>query len=122
MSVYQRGSTWEYCVTIKRQGRILARERKGGFASKRATIAAEAEARARMLAEPQREPGHALTFAELAQRVLVLHAGPHNKASETASKRSIFERHLVPAFGEMKLEDIGPKQIAEYTATKEKAG
>jgi integrase len=48
----------------------------------------------------------------------VLHAGVNNKASERASKRSIFTQHLVPHFGEMLLDEIGPRQIAAYKAEK----
>src|SRR5262249_38949999 len=42
----------------------------------------------------------------------------NNKASEQASKRSIFAQHLVPYFGDMALDEIGPRQIAAYKAAK----
>jgi integrase len=121
MSISKRGKSWSYNVTVRRKGVVLARERRGGYRTKGDAMAAEAEARGRLAAggERTREP---LTFAELAQEVLVLHAGPNNKKSEVASKKSIFTHHLVPAFGELKLEDIGPREIATFKADRIKAG
>jgi integrase len=121
MSVYQRESKkWEYDITVKRGGRRIARERRSGFRTKGDALAAEAEARGRLLAGAADGPAvrEPLTFAELAQEVMVLHAGPNNKASERASKKSIFEQHLVPHFGETLLQDIGRREIATYKAAK----
>jgi integrase len=60
----------------------------------------------------------ASTFGELSKEVLVLHADVNNKASERASKRSIFAQHLVPYFGRVLLTEIGSRQIAAYKAEK----
>jgi hypothetical protein len=43
-------------------------------------------------------------------------AEARNKPSEVASKRSVFEHHLLPAFGHRRLDEIGYAQIQDYAA------
>jgi integrase len=59
-----------------------------------------------------------ITFRTHAEEVLVLHAAVENKHSERKSKRSILDCHLLPAFGDLPLDAIGPRQIATYKAAK----
>jgi integrase len=78
------------------------------------------------VAEPSAAPPDAapkpaptvITFRVHAEEVLVLHAAVENKHSERKSKRSILDRHLLPAFGDFVLEAIGPREIAAYKAKK----
>lgn len=62
------------------------------------------------------------TFAEFEKEFVEKYVAPNNKPSEAESKRNILATHLVPAFGSMRLDEIGPKQIEEYKAAKVKAG
>jgi integrase len=63
-----------------------------------------------------------ITFKVHAEEVMTLHAAVENKHSERKSKRSILDRHLLPAFGEFALDAIGPREIAGYKAAKLGAG
>lgn len=45
-------------------------------------------------------------------------AKAHNKPSTVDSKRAIFERHLVPAFGSLPLDRIGQREIDRFKASK----
>lgn len=124
MSVYQRPGRkgWEYNVTVKRSGKVIARERRAGYRTRGDALGAEAEARTRLAASEKTGPTTTRTFAELAQEVLVLHAAVHNKHSERKSKKRIFELHLVPAFGDLELADIDQRSIAKLKADKLGAG
>lgn len=43
--------------------------------------------------------------------------GSRNKPSERESKRSIYESHLQPAFGKLRLDEIDDAKVAEYRAS-----
>lgn len=45
-------------------------------------------------------------------------AKAHNKPSTVDSKRAIFEQHLEPSFGSLRLDQIGPRQIDRFKASK----
>lgn len=119
MSVRKRkDGRWGYDITKKVDGRVMFREKKFGFATAKEARAAEQARRAALPANGPPPLAKALTFAELAKDVMVLHAGVNNKASERATKKLIFERHLVPYFGEMRIDEIGSLHIAAYKAEK----
>lgn len=119
MSVRKRkDGRWGYDITKKVAGRVVFREKKFGFATAREARAAEEVRRAGFLTDGPPTSTKAPTFGELSKEVLVLHADVNNKASERASKRSIFAQHLVPYFGQVLLTEIGPRQIAAYKAEK----
>jgi hypothetical protein len=124
MSVRKRkDGHWGFDITIKRGGVVLRREKKFGFKTKREAAEAETARRAELLAGgSETQPVRATTFAEHAQEVVVLHANVNNKHSERMNKRRIFDGHLVPAFGELELDKIGPRDIATYKAAKLQAG
>jgi integrase len=114
----RKDGRWLYDITIKREGVLQLREKKGGFATARAAREAESARRVELLAGALPTSTKVMTFAELSAEVLVLHASVNNKASERASKRSIFAQHLVPYFGEMAIDTIGRREIARYKAAK----
>ncbi len=102
MSVRKRkDGRWGYDIKKRSAGRVVLRERKFGFSTAKAARAAEEARRATLTTSGPKPPTtKALTFAELTEEVLLLHANVNNKASERASKRSIFEQHPVPYFGD----------------------
>ncbi len=134
MSVGKRkDGRWYTDITIRRDGRqVRSRDACGPEVRNRAqAMALEHQRRAEMIAgkvavvakvEGTKAAAGALTFRVHAEEVLVLHAAVENKHSERKSKRSILDRHLLPAFGDLGLEAIGPRQIASYKAQKLGAG
>jgi integrase len=62
------------------------------------------------------------TFAEFAERFVENYAVTNNKLSEVKAKRKILRVHLLPEFGKLKLNQIGPPEIEVYKAKKIKAG
>lgn len=119
MSVRKRkDGRWGYDITKKIAGRVVLREKKFGFATAKEARAAEEARRAVLVTGGPPASTKRSTFGELSKEVLVLHAAVNNKASELASKRSIFAQHLVPYFGEMLLDEIGLREIASYKAEK----
>jgi integrase len=118
MSVRKRKGRqgWLYDFSITVAGKVVFRERRDGFVTKRDAQLAEAEARAKHAADGPRPT--ATTFKALAQEVLVLHAAVENKDTEQDSKESIFRVHLVPAFGDLDLEQIDERAIAAYKSSK----
>lgn len=58
------------------------------------------------------------TFAKFADEFLDKYAIPKNKPSEVESKRYVLDRHLVPAFGALRIDQIGEKEIDAYKARK----
>jgi integrase len=130
MSVGKRkDGRWYTDITIRRDGReIRSRDACGPEVRNRAqAMALEHQRRAEMIAgktavvtkaDGTKVATGALTFRVHAEEVLVLHAAVENKHSERKSKRSILDRHLLPAFGDLALDAIGPRQIASYKAQK----
>jgi hypothetical protein len=43
-------------------------------------------------------------------------AATNDKPSEVGSKKSMLKHHLVPAFGHLKLDQVGVREIEEYKA------
>lgn len=134
MSVGKRkDGRWYTDITIRRDGReVRSRDACGPEVRSRAqAMALEHQRRAEMLAgqppvkkaavaetETMKVVPDALTFRSHAEEVLVLHAAVENKHSERKSKRSILDCHLLPAFGGLALDAIGPRLIASYKAQK----
>jgi integrase len=51
-----------------------------------------------------------------------VYAKTNNKPSEVETKRSICEKHLVPAFGHLRLDQVGPLEQERFKAEKLEAG
>ncbi len=62
------------------------------------------------------------TLTEFEAEFLEDYALAHNKPSEVASKRRILKHHLIPYFGEMKLDSITKRDIKHYRSRKLKEG
>lgn len=62
------------------------------------------------------------TVKLFAKQFVETYAETNNKPSEVASKRMILDRHLVPALGDLRLDEIGPGQIERYKAEKMRIG
>ncbi|MFC1482203.1 tyrosine-type recombinase/integrase [Myxococcota bacterium] len=66
----------------------------------------------------EKEP--APLFDDFAKRFVDDYARVANKPSEIESKEYILNNHLIPAFGRRRLDEIGPRQIDRYTASKKR--
>jgi len=132
MSVGKRkDGRWYTDITVRIEGReVRSRDACGPEVRNRSqALALEHQRRAEMIAgrlPPKKNAdaptaqaeAAAITFKTHAEEVLVLHAAVENKHSERKTKRSILDCHLLPAFGDMALDAIGPLQIAAYKAAK----
>jgi len=58
------------------------------------------------------------SFEDYAKDFLKTYAVANNKHSEVVTKESILRVHLIPAFGQYQLEEIGPAVIERYKAAK----
>lgn len=63
-----------------------------------------------------------VTLRQFAPEFVALYVAPQNKPSERATKRSILDRHLLPALGDVPLADIGRRRIALFQAAQLAAG
>lgn len=109
--VQLRGRTmWR--ARIKVDGKLVTawRDRKDE------AVAAESELRAK--ARPQERPREIPTFADHWRSYMDDSAKAQNKPSTLESKASIFNHHLGPFFGEMRIDAIGPREIDRFKASK----
>jgi hypothetical protein len=69
--------------------------------------------------EKQNELGRAPTLGEFVPR-FITYSENNNKHSSVVTKRQILDDHLVPAFGSMALDAIGPAQFEDFKAAMRK--
>lgn len=62
------------------------------------------------------------TLTEFEAEFIAYYAEANNKPSEVVAKLSIYKHHLVPFFGKLKLNDIGPRELERFKACKIKDG
>lgn len=90
--------------------------------TKRGAAEFEAELRQTIASSMSRSSLDAATpapsLAEFAREWLTTYALVDNKASEVVAKEVILRRHLIPFFGNRRLDDISPKDIEAYKAEK----
>ncbi|MDY0004857.1 MAG: site-specific integrase, partial [Polyangia bacterium] len=58
------------------------------------------------------------TFKTFSEEFMTVYAQTNNKPSEVQSKESILGRHLLPAFGQMRLDEIKQRDIERYKSQK----
>jgi integrase len=97
-----------------------SRPRIEGTPSLNTKLAAENAERAHieraLRGEPISPPKEVPTFAEFAETLMATYARTNNKPSEYEGKRSILTRHLLPAFGARRLEEITGKDVDDLKA------
>ena len=114
MSVRREGDRrWRIDVVVRRAGeRVRVRE---AATSRAAALARERELRAQV--DDGWRPGvKAPTFAEWSKDFVNVYAVNNNKPSEVETKRSVLRVHLLPAFGEMRLDEIGLVHVERFKA------
>ena len=119
MSLYKPGKNGVYwCdVTVRVGGKEYRKKLSCRTTSKGEALAFEAKVRNRMLAKAgdSRRPPF---FCDFADEFLSTYAMANNKPSEVASKKNSLDKHLKPAFGHLRLNEIGAEQIEKYKAVK----
>lgn len=61
-------------------------------------------------------------FSEFAKEFMSTYASVKNKPSEVTAKRSVLRRHLLPAFGKLRLDEITTHSVATFTAAQVELG
>lgn len=85
---------------------------------KRALLAGTYKARKEVLKENDSPP----TLCEFAEKFIEDYAKANNKASEVITKQSILKNHLQPAFGNIRLDRIGMREVDRYKNRKKQEG
>jgi integrase len=106
---------------IGKDGRLRRVQRVAPIQNKRAAEKLEHELREELLNADERKAAPALEaplLSDFAKEFIDTYATPNNKPSEVESKRMILRVHLVPAFGNLRLDQIGVAEIDGYKAKK----
>jgi integrase len=114
---------WMIDVVVEHKDGRRERVRKvAPVQSKRAAEQYERELRAELLmgsSKVEKEVvEEAPRFEAFAAEFLSTYAKTNNKPSEVRSKEAILRVHLVPAFGKLRIDAIGPKEVETYKARK----
>lgn len=117
MSVRKRGGVWHLDIVVRRGSEKLRVRKTARVKSKTEALQVEAKERARLDASPLVR-GRSPFFADFADSFLENYSKTNNKPSEHASKKMILEKHLKPALGHLRLDDVGDELVASYKTTK----
>lgn len=105
---------------VGKDGRRRRVQRVAPLQNRRAAEKLEHELREELLNADDRKPSavEVPLFADFAKEFIDTYATPNNKPSEVESKRMILRVHLVPLFGNLRLDQIGIAEIDAYKAKK----
>ncbi len=105
---------------VGKDGRRRRVQRVSPIQNRRAAEKLEHELREELLNADDRKPSavESPLFADFAKEFIDTYATPNNKPSEVESKRMILRVHLVPVFGNLRLDQIGLAEIDAYKAKK----
>ncbi len=116
---------WMIDVVVEHKDGRRERIRKvAPIQNKRAAEQYEREMRIELLegATPRKEVQEpkveAPKFAAFSDQFIKTYAKTNNKPSEVATKEAALKNHLVPAFGKLRLDAIGPERIEAFKAEK----
>jgi integrase len=103
-------------------GRTVRHRSKAPIQNRRAAEAEEQRLRQAILAGPPKETKEIPTLATFSKEFLDVYVRNNNKDSEGTTKRTIYKNHLLPAFGRMRLDAIGPRDVDAFSARKKEEG
>ena len=109
---------------VGKDGRMRRVRRVSDVQTRRGAERLEHEIRDELLnkgAAQVADPSTIPTLRAFAERFLETYATTNNKPSEIESKRTILRVHLVPEFGDVRLDRIGPPELEVYKAKKLRA-
>ncbi len=113
---------WRIDVVVRRGGKsVRIKKAAKGARNKSEALAMERKLRAEL--DQRSNPlAKAPLFADFAADFLERYAKANNKPSEYDSKRDILHLHLVPWFGEIRMDEIEDEDCESYKAAKIKLG
>lgn len=119
---WKKGEAWDVDVHFQHvDGRIERVRKASPVNTRRGAEQYEREVRAALLARPYgKEAKQVPTLAQFAERFLT-HSETNNKPSAVFAKRGLLQNHLLPAFGKITLDKIGPAEVEKYKADKLRA-
>lgn len=83
----------------------------------RGAEAYERQVRAALLEPDKEAPREVPTLASF-ERDFIAYAITNNKPSEVETKKGTMKNHIIPAFGRMRMNEIGPRDIERFKAAK----
>jgi integrase len=110
---------------VGKDGRLRRVRKIAPMQTRRAAEKLEHDTRAELMLADDRAVAtlpEAPRFATFAEQFVSTYAVTNNKHAEVISKRKILRVHLVPAFGDLRLDQVGIAEIEEYKAGKLTAG
>lgn len=120
MSVRKRkDGRWQLDIVYRRDGVRYRQREAAKVANRSEALAKERTRRQELESAPTTVP---ILFRDFAGEFLHTYAIVNNKPSEVDSKRAILRLHLVPHFGEMRLDRIGDQEIERFKALKLEQG
>ncbi|TLS37776.1 tyrosine-type recombinase/integrase [Pseudalkalibacillus caeni] len=122
-SYRKRGNTWEFTVDLGKDPTTGKRKRKSksGFKTKKAAQAAANELMNQYNKGEYFEVSNK-TFEDFINEWIENRASRTLRASTLDTHKWIIDKHLIPAFGDMPLGNIKPKDIDSFYKEKEDAG
>lgn len=123
MSVLKRkDGGWRIDIVIRRGGKSV-RIKRAAKGAKNRSEAMEMERKLRAELETKANPSaKAPLFSDFAKDFLERYAKTNNKPSEYDSKKDILHLHLVPWFGDTRLDAIEDEDVEAYKAAKRDLG
>jgi integrase len=106
---------------VGKDGRVRRVQRTSPIQNRRAAEKLEHELREELLNTHEQDDAPTKDvprFVEFAGRFMTSYAMTNNKPSEVNAKEIVLRVHLVPEFGERRLDQIGPAEIEAYKAKK----
>lgn len=117
-ALYKR---WYVDITFEHaDGRVERVRKDSPVQTKRGTELYEQQVRLALIGGTFRkeEPAPAPLFADFAKEFISTYAKTNNKPSEVQTKESALKNHLVPAFGKLRLDVIGSREIERFKSQK----
>jgi len=118
----RNGKGWEVDVNVTTPVGKKVRERSDAPVSSKTAAQRWGQQREHVLAMQGKEEKKEVPTLEDFQERFLDYSDVNNKPSTVAAKRSALKDHLVPTFGRMRLDSIGPAVVESYKATKLKEG
>src|SRR6266852_5416844 len=119
---WKNGKAWDVDVQFQQpDGRTVRVRKASPVNTRRGAEQYEREIRASLLAGNYgKEIKEVPTLAQFAERFLT-YSETNNKPSAVFAKRGLLQNHLLPPFGTMTLDTIGPAEVEKYKADKLRA-
>src|SRR6266849_2438479 len=119
---WKNGKAWDVDVQFQQpDGRTVRVRKASPVSTRRGAEQYEREIRAALLAGTYgKEVREVPTLGRFAERFLT-YSETNNKPSAVFAKRGLLKNHLIPSFGKLRLNEIGPAEVEKYKEHKLRA-